>query len=211
VIKPNILFEDKYLMVVEKPAGLLSYPLPGSDEQTVGSVLGATPAHRLDRDTTGIIVLAKNEEIKSLIQKQFAERTVVKEYMTLVWGELTPPIGEITIPLGRGAKERLKIVPSSTGRVAHTTYRVIKYFPKDDVSLVRVGLKTGRTHQIRVHMSAIGHPVVGDPKYSNKKTTLGRQFLHAAHIVFEHPVTGKKLDIKSELPVDLVEYQSSLL
>jgi 23S rRNA pseudouridine1911/1915/1917 synthase len=202
----SIIFEDDYLIAAEKPAGVLSYPLPGSDEKTIGDILGALPAHRLDRDTSGILVLAKDKSTKAKMQKLFKDREIVKEYTTLVWGKLEPRVGEINIPLGRGSKDRLKVVPSVTGRESHTIYEVTEYFPKSNTSLLKVGLKTGRTHQIRVHMSAIGHPVVGDPKYSNKKVELERQFLHASHIQFIHPVTGKAVDIISELPDDLSHY-----
>ena len=201
--KPEILFEDKYLLVVNKPAGILSYPLPKSEEKTIGDIVGALPVHRLDRDTSGVMILAKDKNTKALMQKQFAERKIEKEYISLVWGKVEPEKGEIKIPLGRGSKDRLKIVPSSSGRESHTVYRVVSYFPGSNLSLVELDLKTGRTHQIRVHMSAIGHPVVGDKKYSNKNTELQRQFLHAQKIIFSHPITKKEVIVKSKLPNDL--------
>jgi 23S rRNA pseudouridine1911/1915/1917 synthase len=206
----KILFEDQYIIVAEKPAGMLSYPLPGSDEKTIGDILGALPVHRLDRDTSGVLVLAKDENTKEAMQKLFSDRKIEKKYITLVWGKIEPKTGEIKIPLGRGAKDRLKVVPSASGRDSHTIYEVSHYYPDSDVSLLAIDLMTGRTHQIRVHMSAIGHPVVGDMKYSNKESGLPRQFLHAKSIAFEHPITGQKVAVASELPDDLKNYLDTL-
>lgn len=201
--KPKTIFEDKYLIVVEKPAGILSYPLPGSDEKTVGDLVGAQPVHRLDRDTSGILILAKSEDAKAKMQALFKSRQITKKYTALVWGKVEPETGEINIPLGRGRNDRLRVVPKAGGRESVTEYQVEKYFPKSDMSLLSVNLKTGRTHQIRVHMSAIGHPVVGDPKYSKKGTDLARQFLHSSYTSFIHPITGEKIELKSALPADL--------
>jgi 23S rRNA pseudouridine1911/1915/1917 synthase len=206
LFKLNILYEDQYIIAVEKPAGVLAYPLPGSDEKTIGDIYNALPIHRLDRDTSGIILLAKSEEVKEIMQKLFKERQIEKTYTALVCGKVEPKSGEIKIPLGRGSKDRLRVVPSTEGRESHTTYSVEKYFEEKDMSLLRVGLKTGRTHQIRVHFSAIGHPVVGDKKYSKKESTLKRQFLHATEISFIHPYTHKLINLKSPLPKDLKSY-----
>lgn len=210
-----ILFEDKDMMVVEKPAGLLVYPL-GNDRKEItlidllkGKLNFKHPnvrsgiVHRLDRETSGVLLVAKNEETESRLKNMFREREVEKTYTTLVWGILKPEKGEIKIPLGRASKDRLRVVPKENGRYSHTTYEVEKYYPKSNMTLVRVGLKTGRTHQIRVHFAAIGHPVVGDNKYTNKKTELKRQFLHATEIKFKHPYTGKLLVVRSPLSEDL--------
>lgn len=206
----NIIYEDDCIIAAEKPAGMLSYPLPGSDEKTIGDILGALPVHRLDRDTSGILLLAEDVKTKEAMQKLFHDRLIEKKYTALVWGKVEPKTGEIKIPLGRGAKDRLKVVPSATGRESHTLYEVTKYFPESDMSLLSIGLKTGRTHQIRVHMKAIGHPVVGDMKYSNKKTELSRQFLHATSISFKHPVTGKEIGLSSDLSPDLADFLATL-
>lgn len=189
---------------------MLSYPIPGSDEKTIGDILSALPIHRLDRDTSGIILLAQDEKSKEAFQRLFRDREIEKEYTTLVWGKVEPKSGEIKIPLGRGSKDRLRVVPSSTGRESHTIYKVLKYFKDPNMSLLKIRLKTGRTHQIRVHMAAIGHPVVGDKKYTKKPEGPGRQFLHASHIAFVHPVTGKKVSLDSELPKDLTDYLATL-
>jgi 23S rRNA pseudouridine1911/1915/1917 synthase len=204
--KIEILFEDENLKIINKPAGVLAYPLPGSDEKTVGDMVGAKPCHRLDRDTSGILILAKNDEAHQKIQAIFKARKITKKYKTLVWGKVEPEEGEINIPLGRGSKDRLKVVPKKDGRESRTQYIVEKYFPNSDMSLCDINLLTGRTHQIRVHFSAIGHPVVGDQKYSNKKTDLSRQFLHAYHVEFVSPFTGKAIKVESDLPTELKEY-----
>jgi 23S rRNA pseudouridine1911/1915/1917 synthase len=209
-VKINILYEDEYLKVVEKPAGVLSYPLPGNDEETIGDMVGALPVHRLDRDTSGILILAKSEEAKAQMQKLFKERKVEKRYKALVWGKVEPEAGEINIPLGRGSKDRLRVVPAHGGRESVTEYRVEKYFSQANSTLVDVNLKTGRTHQIRVHFHEIGHPVVGDKKYFNRKSELSRQFLHAYSIKFEHPYLKKKLAFSSDLPKDLKTYLNQI-
>jgi 23S rRNA pseudouridine1911/1915/1917 synthase len=209
-MKIPILFQDKYILAVEKPAGVLAYPLPTSDEKTIGDMFSALMIHRLDRDTSGIILLAKNEEVKNKMQRLFKKRKIEKTYTALVWGKVEPERGEIKIPLGRGSKDRLRIVPQTEGRESHTIYEVEKYFKTKNMTLVRVGLKTGRTHQIRVHFSAIGHPVVGDTKYTRKDTSLKRQFLHASELSFIHPYTHKKIKLKSLLPDDLKNYLSTL-
>lgn len=218
----NILYEDKDLIVVEKPAGVLAVPLSprrtvlpegqsfNRGEKTIGDLVGAIPCHRLDRDTSGIMILAKNEKAKEAMQKIFAERKIKKIYTALVWGKVEPEKGEIMIPLGRGSKDRLRVVPNVRGRTSHTLYEVVKYYPESNMCLLTVDLKTGRTHQVRVHFSAIGHPVVGDAKYSNRKTELARQFLHASEISFVHPFTGEEICLKSKLSKDLKSFLSSL-
>lgn len=208
--KINVLFEDENIIAVDKPAGVLAYPLPGSSEKTIGEMVGAVPAHRLDRDTSGVMLLAKNEEAKLKMQKIFAERKIEKRYSALLWGKVEPEAGEIRIPLGRGSKDRLRVVADPSGRESHTIYKVKKYYPKSDVSLVEVEIKTGRTHQIRVHFASIGHPVVGDKKYTGIKTGPGRQFLHAERLELASPFTGKKIALHAELPEDLKEYLGTL-
>ena len=123
-MKIPIIYEDEYIIAADKPAGLLSYPLPGSDEETIGDILGAKPVHRLDRDTSGILLLAKSDEAKDAMQDLFKNRDIQKTYIALVWGALEPKRGEIIIPLGRGAKDRLKTVPHASGRASHTIYEL---------------------------------------------------------------------------------------
>jgi 23S rRNA pseudouridine1911/1915/1917 synthase len=209
-LKIDILFEDKYILAVDKPAGVLAYPLPGSSEKTLGDMVKALPCHRLDRDTSGVMLLAKNEKAKLAMQKLFSERKIEKTYAALVRGKVEPMEGEIKIPLGRGTKDRLRVVPSALGRESHTIYSVRKYFPESNTSLLDVDLKTGRTHQIRVHFNAIGHPVVGDKKYSHRDADIPRQFLHATKVGFVSPFDGKKMEIVSKLPAELKNYLSAL-
>lgn len=166
--------------------------------------------HRLDRDTSGVLILAKNQRAEEALKEIFKKRRIKKKYLVLVWGKVEPPVGEIRIPLGRGSKDRLRVVPSSRGRESVTAYKVKNYYPKADVSLVEVDLLTGRTHQIRVHFNAIGHPVVGDKKYSNRKSGPSRQFLHAEEISFTSPFSKETLKIKSALSDDLKKYLTSL-
>jgi 23S rRNA pseudouridine1911/1915/1917 synthase len=218
----TILYEDEHMLAVEKPAGLLVYPLENdAREETLVDILRpklnfnnpterSGIVHRLDRETSGILLVAKDEKTETMLKKEFKERNVKKIYSTLVQGRIEPKKGEIKIPLGRASKDRLRVVPSPDGRESHTLYEVERYFPKDDTSLVRAELKTGRTHQIRVHFSAIGHPVVGDKKYSSGASGLDRQFLHATEIEFVHPYTKKTVKVKSALPSDLKQYLSKL-
>lgn len=208
--KIKILFEDNNIIAVDKPAGILSYPLPGDKETTIGEIVNAKPAHRLDRDTSGVLLLAKNNKSLLALQKIFKERKIEKKYFTLVWGEIRPKNGEINIPLGRGSKDRLRVVPDGSGRDSRTIYEVVKYYPKENVSLCKIDLKTGRTHQIRVHFNAIGHSVVGDNKYSKYKSQLSRQFLHSYQLIFTHPFTNKKIIIKSPLPGELDNFLKKL-
>lgn len=218
----KIVYEDQYFLVYNKPAGLLVYLPQGAKPETVLVDIVRPKidfkdydersgiVHRLDRETSGLILVAKNEDSQNRLKELFKERQIEKKYKALVWGKVEPERGEIRIPLGRGAKDRLRIVPDQVGREALTVYRVIKYFPESDITLVDVDLKTGRTHQIRVHFNAIGHPLVGDEKYSRRKSPLGRQFLHAYSLSFKHPFTGENLNLTSELPEDLDNYLLSL-
>jgi 23S rRNA pseudouridine1911/1915/1917 synthase len=220
--KINILYEDEHMLAVEKPAGLLVYPLENdTTEDTLIDILRPklnfeSPTsrsgivHRLDRETTGILLLAKDVNTEAMLKKEFKDRNIKKIYKALVRGRVEPERGEIKIPLGRASKDRLRVVPSADGRESHTLYEVEKYYPKDNVSLVQVELKTGRTHQIRVHFSAIGHPIVGDKKYSSGSSGFNRQFLHAIELEFVHPYTKKIMKLKSPLSSDLIQYLSKL-
>ncbi len=219
----KILFEDDQMLVVDKPAGILVYYPPHftQDEKTLIDLLAGHLnfdkrtgregiVHRLDRDTSGLLVVAKNIEAEGSLKKQFKERQVAKHYIALVHGKLESDHGRISIPLGRAPKDRLKVVPKASGKPSETLYRVLSYYPTKDLSLLEIELKTGRTHQIRVHMSAIGHPVVGDKVYGRKSDTLGRQFLHAAKLELRSPADGKKIKIESELPPALSSYLSNI-
>lgn len=220
--KINIIYEGEGFLVVDKPAGLLVYLPDGyKEEETVVSILKDKLSyervgqrtgivHRLDRDTSGVLLVAKNEKSEAEFKKIFKDRKIEKKYISLVWGIVELGEGEINIPLGRGSKDRLRVVPKEGGKNSITKYKVLKHYPKSNMTLLDIDLLTGRTHQIRVHFSAIGHPVVGDKKYSNKKTTLKRQFLHANSISFINPETSSPITIKSELPNDLSEFIKGL-
>lgn len=197
------IFEDGDILVIDKPAGVVSTSLP------------FFPAHRLDKDTSGILVLAKNRKALEHLQKQWKARRVWKEYIALVRGEL-PKKGYIDAPLTRSARHRKKIVvsPSPKSRSSRTLFERISIFSLKDygkMTLMRVFPQTGRTHQIRVHFSAIHHPVIGDLLYGDPKVNkkfeaafgLKRQFLHASKLTFTHPRTGKSLTLKCQLPSDL--------
>ncbi len=217
-----VVREDDDLVVVDKPAGMIVHPSPGNEDWTLANaVLAHAPdiegvggerrpgiVHRLDKDTSGLIVVAKNERAHANLSQQFKDRTVKKAYLALVVGHPTPPEADVDGPIGRHPHDRQKMAIVSTGRPALTRYRVERSF--QDVSLVEVRPKTGRTHQIRVHMASIGHPVVGDLTYGNRTPGLSRQFLHAYRLGFKHPSTSEMVQFNSELPDELRSYLDGL-
>ena len=159
--------------------------------------------HRLDKDTSGVMLVAKNNVAQANLVDQFKARLVVKAYLALVKGRLTPENGVIEAPIGRDPRNRKRMAVVAEGREARTEYQVIKYI--GDYTLLEVRPQTGRTHQIRVHLSAIGYPVVGDKVYGVKSAYLSRQFMHACRLGFKLPSTGKYVEFKSELPPDLAQ------
>lgn len=211
----SIIYEDADVLVVDKPAGLTVHPAPGHPGHTlVNAVLNHLPnlaedsdpirpgiVHRLDKDTSGLIVIAKNRRAHNSLAEQFAARTVVKTYLVLVKGHLSPEQGIIESDIGRDAANRQRMTVVSSGKPARTRYRVKQYL--GDYTLAEIKLETGRTHQIRVHLAAIGFPVAGDPTYGVKMPGLTRQFLHAHRLKFSHPSTGKDIEVESPLPPDL--------
>ena len=213
----NIIYEDDDLLVIDKPAGLTVHPAPGHPAHTlVNAILARFPrlaalsdslrpgiVHRLDRDTSGVMVVAKNSLAQTKLVEQFKSHSVAKAYLVLVKGRLTPENGVIEAPIGRDPRDRKRMAVVAKGREARTEYRVIKYI--GDYTLLEVMPETGRTHQIRVHFAAIGYPVVGDKVYGVKSPFLSRQFLHASRLGFRLPSTGKYMEFKSELPSDLAQ------
>jgi 23S rRNA pseudouridine1911/1915/1917 synthase len=213
----NILYEDKDLLAVEKPAGLTVHPAPGNPKHTlVNAILAHFPdlpdggdslrpgiVHRLDKDTSGLILVAKNRIALNNLANQFKTRCVIKTYLVLVKGHLSPRKGFIEAPIGRDPYNRKRMAVVENGRNARTEYRVLKYI--GDCSLLEVKLETGRTHQIRVHLSAIGYPVVGDVTYGVKSPFLSRQFVHAHRLEFKLPSSGEYTEFISELPPELEE------
>lgn len=221
-INLKILYEDDYILAVSKEAGIVVHPAPGHFENTlinaivnydkrfngIGGSLRAGVVHRLDKDTSGIILIAKDERTHALLSEEFKERKVKKTYEALVLGSFSESGGIINMPIGRSLKDRKKMGIASYGRESVTEFKIINEFK--DCTLIDVYPKTGRTHQIRVHFSFIGHPIIGDKDYGNKESekiarrlNLDRQFLHAKRIVFTHPITDKEIDLIDELPLDL--------
>jgi len=211
----KVAYEDSDIIVVDKPAGMLVHPTVGQYTGTlVNAVLARCPdlggidgslrpgiVHRLDKDTSGLMVVAKNDSAQMSLSRQIKRRAITKGYLTLVTGQLTPMTGAVEGPIGRHPRDRKRMAVVSGGREARTEYRVIKYL--DDHTLLEVMPETGRTHQIRVHLSAIGHPVFGDPVYGQRSPLLGRQFLHAHRLGFRLPSNGEYAEFQSELPADL--------
>jgi 23S rRNA pseudouridine1911/1915/1917 synthase len=215
----GIVYEDQAMIVVNKPAGMVIHPAPGHRSGTlVNALLAHCPdlagdsgdarpgiVHRLDRDTSGLILVAKNEPIRRALQRQFKARQVHKVYVALLDGHLEAAHGRIEAPLGRDPRRRQRMAVVPGGREAITEYRLLASFAGGDYSLVEAEPKTGRTHQIRVHFASIGHPVVGDTVYGRRRTRLPvpRQFLHAQRLGFTHPLTGQPLEFEAPLPIDL--------
>ncbi len=210
-----IVHEDEDLLVVDKPAGLVTHPAPGHPDQTlanatlahcpdlkgVGGELRPGLVHRLDKDTSGLIVIAKNDNAHAGLSAQFEERTVSKEYLAVVAGCPEPERAVIDAPIGRHPRDRKRMAVVSTGRPSVTEYRVARRLR--GYSLLDVHPRTGRTHQIRVHMASIGHPVAADVIYGRAAPGLDRHFLHARRLAFDHPRTGERLELECGLPDDL--------
>jgi 23S rRNA pseudouridine1911/1915/1917 synthase len=211
----HIIYEDDDLLVVDKPAGLTVHPAPGHPGHTlVNAILAHYPhladigdsprpgiVHRLDKDTSGVMLVAKNRVAQAKLAEQFKAHSVSKSYLVLVKGKLTPENGIIEAAIGRDPRHRQRMAVVSRGREARTEYRVIRYIGNN--SLLEIKPETGRTHQIRVHLAAIGYPVVGDATYGVKSPYLSRQFLHASKLGFNLPSTGKYVEFESPLPPDL--------
>ncbi len=209
----TIAYEDEHLLVVDKAAGLVVHPARGHREGTLSQLLAGVAAggeeeragivHRLDRDTSGLLVVARSEEAHGLLQAAIARRRVEREYLALVLGRPPARAGTIEAPIGRDPRVRTRMaVGGNFPREARTHFTLERALSAH--TLLRVRLETGRTHQIRVHMQAIGHPVAGDPEYGAPGALgLERQFLHAARLAFEHPLSGARIEVRSELPGDL--------
>ncbi len=213
----RIAHQDDYLIVIDKAPGLVVHPARGHREGTLSQLLepllsssgeGWDPerpgiVHRLDRDTSGLMVVARTDEALRLLQAQLGRREIEREYLALVEGHPPARTGTIEAPIGRDPKIRTRMAIGGAGaREARTHFTLEKAL--GSTSLLSLLLETGRTHQIRVHLQAIGHPVVGDPEYGTAGLLgLERQFLHAARLAFAHPITGEALEVRSALPEDL--------
>jgi 23S rRNA pseudouridine1911/1915/1917 synthase len=210
----RVAWEDEHLIVVDKPAGVVVHPARGHRHGTLAQALSGRIAggeqperagivHRLDRDTSGLLVVARTEPVHAALKRLLAARELVREYLALVEGRPPARRGTIDAPLGRDRRVRTRVsTETDEPREAITHFEVERALPDD--TLLRVRLETGRTHQIRAHLLAIGHPVAGDAEYGAAgRHGLERQFLHAARLAFAHPVTGAAVDVGSPLPEDL--------
>ena len=215
-ISLTIVYEDGDLLVVDKPAGLAVHPAPGHPSHTlVNAILAHCPdiaisgstrpgiVHRLDKNTSGLMMVAKNDVAQRNLSNQLKARAVLKRYLVLVQGHLSPERGIIEAAIGRDTSHRKRMAVVSEGREARTQYRVLRYM--DNYTLLEVTTETGRTHQIRVHLSAIGFPVVGDDVYGTRSPILNRQFVHACYLGFRLPSSGEQVEFSSKLPADLEE------
>jgi len=211
----RIAYDDEHLLVVDKPAGIVVHPSAGHDRGTlVHGLLGHAVAggedaerpgivHRLDRDTSGLLVIARSDEAHRRLQRQLRKRELVREYLALVRGRPRSRRGRIEAPLGRDRRDPIRVsIDTNAAREAATNFEVVEAFPRH--ALLKVTLDTGRTHQIRVHLAAIDLPVSGDRTYGIEGDLgLERQFLHAARLAFPHPFTGEGVEAESPLPGDL--------
>jgi 23S rRNA pseudouridine1911/1915/1917 synthase len=222
-----IMHEDDDLLVIDKPAGLVVHPAPGNRQGTlvnallahcagqlsgIGGVTRPGIVHRLDKDTSGLMVVAKNDAAHAGLKEQFADRTLSRTYQAIVRGVPWPRQGEVDAPIGRHPTHRRKMAVVERGKLALTIYRVDRTFG-ERASLVTCRLATGRTHQIRVHMDHIGHPLVGDPLYGRGQGAglrFHRQALHAARLAFTHPATSQPMSFESQLPLDIMDLCDSL-
>jgi 23S rRNA pseudouridine1911/1915/1917 synthase len=209
----SIAYEDEFLLIVDKGPGLVVHPARGHREETLAQLLGDSAAggdperagivHRLDRDTSGLLVVSRSEEAHRLLQAALSERLIEREYLALVQGRPPARSGTIDAPIGRDPRVRTRMtVGGLHPREARTHFTLDRALKSS--SLLRLRLETGRTHQIRVHLQAIGHPVCGDPEYGTAGLFgLERQFLHATRLAFDHPLTGERVEVVSPLPEDL--------
>jgi len=226
-VEVSVLHADDHIIVIDKQAGLVVHPGAGNDAGTlVNGLLAVFPeiadvgeahrpgiVHRLDAGSTGLLVVARTQQAYEGLVPQFADHSATRMYRALVWGHPTALHGVIDAPIGRSRRDPLKMAVVADGRDSRTEYQVIqRYSEPVDCSLLECSLETGRTHQIRVHLSSIGHPLIGDPWYGQRRPTLGmeRPFLHAAQLEFDHPGSGERVSFSSDLADDLQSMLSGL-
>ena len=214
-IPVTVVYQDQDLVVIDKPAGLAVHPGPGHPDSTlVNALLALCPdiegiggeirpgiVHRLDKDTSGLMVVAKTHQAHTNLSAQIKTRQVSKGYLALVEGVPGRAQGKVDAPVGRHPRRRTRMAVVVGGKEARTSYNVRETFPRH--SLLELYLETGRTHQIRVHMAHIGHPLIGDTIYGHGSPLVNRHFLHAFHLAFQHPVNGEPLEFRIGLPPDL--------
>ena len=211
----DVIYEDKDIIVVNKPKGMVVHPANGNPDGTlvnailakckdslsgIGGEIRPGIVHRLDKDTSGLLIIAKNDQAHINMSKQIQDRKVIKKYIALVKGVIGENTATIDMPIARSTKDRKKMAVDPNGKEAITHYKVLQRY--DKYTLLEIKIDTGRTHQIRVHMSYIGHPVVGDMQYSNGKNEfrIEGQMLHSKYLEFDHPITGKRLKLEAPLP-----------
>ena len=213
----EIIYEDKDIIVVNKPKGMVVHPANGNPDGTlvnaimaickdslsgIGGELRPGIVHRLDKDTSGILVVAKNDKAHINMSEQIKEHEVEKTYIALVRGIVTENEASINMPIGRSEKDRKKMAVKKNGKSAITHFKVLERFPKHNCTLLEIKIETGRTHQIRVHLSHIGYPVIGDEVYSSGKNewNVKGQCLHAKSLKFKHPITNKEMFLEAKIP-----------
>ena len=221
----EIVYEDNDIIVVNKPKGMVVHPANGNPDGTlvnaimakckgslsgIGGEIRPGIVHRLDKDTSGLLIVAKNDQAHINMSKQIKDRKVKKIYIALVKGSIAEDEATINMPIGRSTKDRKKMAVRKDGKEAITHFKILKRY--DKYTLLEIKIDTGRTHQIRVHMAEIGHPVVGDSVYSNGKNEFGveGQMLHAKSLDFKHPITQKQMHLEAELPEYFKEVLSEL-
>ena len=213
----EIIYEDNDIIVVNKPKGLVVHPANGNPDGTlvnaimaickdslsgIGGEIRPGIVHRLDKDTSGVLIIAKNDKAHINLSEQIKNHEVEKTYWALVRGIVKENEATIKMPIGRSTKDRKKMAVTQNGKEAITHFKVLERYVQDNCTLLEVKIETGRTHQIRVHLSQIGYPIIGDTTYSNGKNKWGieGQCLHAKSLKFKHPITGKEMYLEAELP-----------
>jgi len=224
----HVVYADDHVIVVDKPQDLVVHPGAGNPSGTLAQgIVARFPevasvgepdrpgiVHRLDRGTSGLLVVARTEEARASLVGQLASRQVTRRYLALTWGHLDSPRGVVDAPIGRSKRDPTKMAVTTRGKEARTAYQVERRFA-EPVALDLLGctLETGRTHQIRVHLAAVGHPVVGDARYGGVRESLAvpRPFLHARQLAFDHPATGERVTFDAALPEDLTAVLDGLV
>jgi 23S rRNA pseudouridine1911/1915/1917 synthase len=217
----DVLYEDDHLLIVNKKAGIDTHTNDTNQNGTLANGIAfyyqmnglqtkVRHIHRLDKDTSGAIIFAKHDLAHSLLDQDLQLRRIKRTYIAVVEGKLSQPKGKINQPIGRDRHHATRRRVSPKGQKAITHYLVEQYISARNLSIVSVQLETGRTHQIRVHLSSIGHPIIGDKLYGGKKGIINRQALHAAKISFIHPLTKEKIEVNAEFPEDMISFVEAL-
>ncbi|MDQ0162909.1 23S rRNA pseudouridine1911/1915/1917 synthase [Bacillus alveayuensis] len=212
--KVDVLYEDDHIIILNKPAGVNTHPNKENETNTLANALAfyyqvngistkTRHVHRLDQDTTGAVVFAKHSLAHAILDQELKERSLKRTYVAIVHGKLTRKSGVIKAAIGKDRHHPNKRRVSKNGKYAVTHYEVLKYSPKLNVSAVRLTLDTGRTHQIRVHLSYIGHPIIGDKLYGGQPLLISRQALHANRVTLKHPITNQIIDVTAPFPKDM--------